>query len=78
MYSKIRDPVLFYPRGPGSGSWLKNLGIWIRDKPFRIRNSAGRLPVSVTDVFTGVLYFVLGYVELLVVLLCHVKNVLKH
>jgi hypothetical protein len=38
MYSRIRDPVLFYPQDPGSGTEMKNLGI--RDKTSRIRNTA--------------------------------------
>jgi hypothetical protein len=42
MYSRIRDPVLFYPQDPGSGSGMKNLGIRIRDKTSRIRNTGRR------------------------------------
>jgi hypothetical protein len=37
---RIRDPVLFYPQDPGSGSGMTNLGIRIRDKTFQIRNTA--------------------------------------
>jgi hypothetical protein len=38
--SGIRDLVLFYPQDPGSESGMKNIGIRIRDKTSRIRNTA--------------------------------------
>jgi hypothetical protein len=37
MHSTIRDPVLYHPPDPGSG--IKKLGIRIRDKTSRIRNT---------------------------------------
>jgi hypothetical protein len=48
---RIRDPVLFYPPDPGSGSGIRDgamvgSGSGIRDKTSRIRNTAVTLPIS--------------------------------